>query len=223
MNSQNKGLLISVLFHLAVLMLVGGAMPGDSGAGRRVHMDFSIMDTAKSGSLARSVPAVNKQAKMVKKEKLSPPEEATVPSELEAPAPEPQDTQEPWELSDNEPERETAAEEEVEDAASGLATAGAAEHGAQGRDFAYIKEMLQRNLKYPAVARRKGWEGRVVVEFVICFNGSVRDVRVVETSGKVLLDRSAADVVRSTGPFAVHSKETRVVIPIVYSLSQSDT
>lgn len=219
MNCQSKGLLISLAFHLGIVMLAVGAMPGDSGAGRRVHMDFSIMDTARSGSPARSVPPIKKQAN-VRREKPSPPEEAAVPMEPEAPAPETQEVQEPREFADNAEDRETHAE----DAASGLATAGAAEHGAQGRDFAYIKEMLQRNLKYPAVARRKGWEGRVIVEFVICFNGSVRDIRVVETSGKALLDRSAVDVVRSSGPFPVHSKETRVVIPIVYSLLQhSDT
>jgi TonB family protein len=210
MNCQRQGLIISVLFHLAVFLLLAGAMPGDSGAGRRVHMDFSIMDTAKSGSPAKSVLAVKKQISRVKREKPALPEEVLVPSEPKS-----------REQRDIEPERETEA---VEDAASGLATAGAAEHGARGRDFSYIKELLQRNLKYPAVARRKGWEGKVVVEFVICLNGSVRDIRVLETSGKVLLDNSAVDVVRNTEPFPEHSKETRVVIPIVYSLLHySDT
>ena len=201
MNEQNKGILISAAVHLAVFLLLGVSMPNDSGAGRTVHMDFSFVESAKSGATQR--PVVKQREERKPKPLPSQPDQmAQVPSTVKAP--EPQERQE-------------------QEAASGKAVAGAAEHGARGRDYSYIKALLQKNLKYPNLARRNGWEGKVVVEFTICCDGSVRDIKVVASSGKALLDNSAVQVVRMTGPFPEHGKETNVVIPIVYRLSGRDT
>ena len=211
MTSQGKkGLLISVLLHLGVFLLMAGGLPADSDTGRSVHMDFRIVDSAMSGSAAQ------KPAKI--KNKLSPsPQPEAGPPVLEARTTEPP---KPEENIQDEPEKERTEKETVSEGVSGKAMAGAAEHGVRGRDFSYIKQLLQRNLKYPNIARRMGWEGKVVVRFIIACNGSVRSIEVVETSGKALLDKNAVDVIKKAVPFPKHNIETKVLIPIVYSLSE---
>ncbi|ORU90507.1 MAG: hypothetical protein A6F71_05970 [Cycloclasticus sp. symbiont of Poecilosclerida sp. M] len=45
--------------------------------------------------------------------------------------------------------------------------------------------------KYPFVARRRGIEGTVILEFTLLNNGSVKRVFIIESSGSSLLDKSA--------------------------------
>jgi protein TonB len=42
---------------------------------------------------------------------------------------------------------------------------------------------IQKNLKYPAIARENGVEGTAVVQFVVDKDGSIADVRVVREPG----------------------------------------
>lgn len=50
--------------------------------------------------------------------------------------------------------------------------------------------------EYPALARRRGYEGSVVLEFVIRTDGSCGEVRVVQSSGYGTLDEAAVSAVR---------------------------
>lgn len=68
------------------------------------------------------------------------------------------------------------------------------------------------------MARKKGWEGRVVVAFVILPDGAVRDVRVVRGSGFSVLDRNAVEAVRSASPFPHPPMEAEVLTPVIYKL-----
>jgi protein TonB len=63
-----------------------------------------------------------------------------------------------------------------------------------------------------------GWEGRVVVAFVILPDGRVRDIRVVRGSGHALLDRSAVEAVRSASPFPPPPAEAEILTPVVFKL-----
>lgn len=86
--------------------------------------------------------------------------------------------------------------------------------------YDYLKEAIQREISYPAVARRMGWEGRVVVAFVILPDGAVRDVRVVRGSGFPVLDRSAVEAVRSASPFPLPPEEAEILAPVIYRLDE---
>lgn len=89
-------------------------------------------------------------------------------------------------------------------------------------DYSFIKDAVQNKIKYPHVARSNGWEGRVIVSFVIECGGGVRDIRVKESSGIALLDKSAVDAVKNAGPFKPVAIEARVVIPVVYKLNSAE-
>ena len=48
--------------------------------------------------------------------------------------------------------------------------------------FLYIKDSIQGNISYPRIARKMGWQGRVLISFIICKDGSVKDIRIIESS-----------------------------------------
>jgi len=107
---------------------------------------------------------------------------------------------------------------------TGAGGEGPAEAGAKARsryperDFAYIRDVIQRGIAYPPTARKMGWEGKVVVAFLVLADGSVRDVRVVQGSGHAVLDRGAVDAVRSASPFPRPPAEAEIITPVVYRL-----
>jgi protein TonB len=68
------------------------------------------------------------------------------------------------------------------------------------------------------MARKMGWEGRVVVAFLVLSDGSVRDVRVVKGSGHPALDRGAVEAVRKAAPFPSPPAEAEIITPVVYRL-----
>ncbi|HOT61961.1 MAG TPA: energy transducer TonB, partial [Treponemataceae bacterium] len=56
-------------------------------------------------------------------------------------------------------------------------------------------------LAYPAVARRRGEEGSVLIDLSVKADGSLESVRISSGSGSAVLDRAALDLVRSLFPF----------------------
>jgi protein TonB len=51
--------------------------------------------------------------------------------------------------------------------------------------------------KYPAVARRRGYEGTVVVEVLVSKDGGVQDFRLFQSSGYAVLDRAATIAIKN--------------------------
>ncbi|MBP2669293.1 MAG: outer rane transport energization protein TonB [Deltaproteobacteria bacterium] len=86
------------------------------------------------------------------------------------------------------------------------------------RNYAYIRDAIQQGIAYPVMARRMGWEGKVVVTFLVLSDGSVRNVRVVQGSGHPALDRGAVEAVRNAAPFPRPPAEAVIVTPVVYRL-----
>lgn len=123
-------------------------------------------------------------------------------------------------------------------AASGHAPAGKGESGADAdadarkdaggtgnekarylRDnFAYIKDLVQKNASYPRMAKKMGWQGKVVVAFTILSDGSAKELRVMEGCGIEMLNNSAIEAVKKASPFPKPPVEAQVVVPIVYKL-----
>jgi periplasmic protein TonB len=84
--------------------------------------------------------------------------------------------------------------------------------------FQYIKETIQKKIYYPGVARKMGWEGKVVVSFVVKENGDIQDIKVVESSGYQALDKNAMTTIKKAAPFPSPPVTAEVVIPVTYQL-----
>lgn len=84
--------------------------------------------------------------------------------------------------------------------------------------FLYIRERITKNIVYPPMARRMGWHGQVRIAFVVCEDGGVRDVRVVDSSGFGMLDRDAVDTVKNVAPFPRPPVKAEIRLAISYRL-----
>ncbi len=84
--------------------------------------------------------------------------------------------------------------------------------------FAYIRDKILRNIRYPAMARRLGWQGRVLLSFIITLDGSIKEAKVMQGSGFEVLDKNVLETVKDTAPFPTPPVEARLVIPITYRL-----
>lgn len=84
--------------------------------------------------------------------------------------------------------------------------------------FAYIRDLIQKNINYPSRARKFGWAGRVVVSFIVHESGRVSDERVMASSGYDLLDTNVISTIRSVAPFPRPPVKAELRIPIVYRL-----
>jgi len=83
-------------------------------------------------------------------------------------------------------------------------------------NFAYIRDLIQKNAAYPKLARQMGWEGRVTVSFLISSNGNTKNIRIKQSSGIEILDQSSIEAVKKASPFPKPPAEAQIIIPISY-------
>jgi len=86
------------------------------------------------------------------------------------------------------------------------------------RDYAYIRDAVMKNIKYPDEAIKMGIEGRVVISFIVLENGIMSAIKVVTGSGCRLLDDSAREAVAITRIYRKVPYRIVVLLPITYKL-----
>jgi periplasmic protein TonB len=89
---------------------------------------------------------------------------------------------------------------------------------ARPADLAMVRERIARTLVYPPRARRMGWEGNVLLDFLLLAEGEVRDLRVARTSGHSVLDDAALVAVQRAAPFPPPGLAVRVELPVGFRL-----
>jgi protein TonB len=85
--------------------------------------------------------------------------------------------------------------------------------------FESIRREIQEQIIYPIVARRKGWQGKVKISFVVDLDGSIRDLEVLESSGYKLLDDKAIATVKKAAPFPHPPVIAKLIIPVLFRLT----
>lgn len=84
------------------------------------------------------------------------------------------------------------------------------------QNFEYIKVLIQKSIVYPAMARRMGLTGKVVVSFVITENGHAENEKIIVSSGHTVLDNNVIETIRMVEPFPKPPVRAELRIPIVY-------
>jgi len=84
--------------------------------------------------------------------------------------------------------------------------------------FNYIRGIVMQHIKYPEEAQSRGIEGKVLLSFIIMADGTVKDIKVLVSSGYTLLDKNAVDTVKSSAPFPKPPANAELQIPINYVL-----
>ena len=65
-----------------------------------------------------------------------------------------------------------------------------------------VASKLRRALRYPKAARKDRLKGQAVVSFTVAANGSVSSIRIVRSSGSLILDNAALEAVHRAAPFS---------------------
>ncbi len=82
-----------------------------------------------------------------------------------------------------------------------------------------VSSLVQKNITYPPIARRMGWEGRVVLAITIREDGHLESVEIITSSGYEVLDRNAVEAVKkSCHLFPKPPVKVRVILPVAYKL-----
>ena len=88
-----------------------------------------------------------------------------------------------------------------------------------------IMELITRELTYPAIARRKGWQGVVKLQLHIEADGSITGLQIDETSGYSILDKAALQCLQLASlPGAaqwLQGHAIDIVVPVEYRLLDS--
>ncbi len=79
-----------------------------------------------------------------------------------------------------------------------------------------IRTAIEKSLRYPVLARKRGIEGTVIAEFGVDERGLPGDLKVLRSSGWEVLDSAALDTVVRAAPFP-HIKG-KIEIPITFKL-----
>lgn len=128
------------------------------------------------------------------------------------------------------PEAIPAAEPEatpVESQAAAAKPAAGTEHLAEPLDatvLAHVQAAMSRHFSYPLLARRKGWQGEVLLSFRVTVDGKIDEVRVVRSSGHKLLDEAARTSLARVGnlpDYPMHGGAPRhLQIPVIFRLAE---
>lgn len=84
--------------------------------------------------------------------------------------------------------------------------------------LAVISELLQKNLYYPRMARKRGITGEVVVAFELSVEGEVAHIDVTSGEKSILNDAAVRTVERLSGKFPKPSEPITLHVPIRYEL-----
>ncbi|GEM_PF-4435217 len=90
--------------------------------------------------------------------------------------------------------------------------------GSKSYDFEFVRNLIVKNLSFPATARRMGLTGKIVVAFFLKEDGQVADIAVVESSGHDILDNNVVATIRRISPFPKPPAAARIVLPITFHL-----
>ncbi len=85
-------------------------------------------------------------------------------------------------------------------------------------DFAFVRNLIVKNLSFPATARRMGLTGKIVIAFFLKEDGQVADITVVESSGHDILDNTVVATIQNISPFPMPPAAARIVLPITFHL-----
>jgi len=89
-----------------------------------------------------------------------------------------------------------------------------------------LQNRLSRYLSYPVVARRRGWQGEVMVAFDINITGQLHNVRLAHSSGFTVLDHSAMNAINKLQQISLPDtlgqlQAMELQLPVRYLLHES--
>ena len=84
-----------------------------------------------------------------------------------------------------------------------------------------IRAHIERFKRYPRMAQLRGWNGEVIIQVEIDGNGLLVSSKVIQSSGRKILDNEGLAMMKRSIPFPVPPKGLslkKITIPITFSV-----
>ncbi len=82
-----------------------------------------------------------------------------------------------------------------------------------------ISNIMRSHLTYPYLARRMGWQGDLILSFVLTPFGELKDIKIEKSTGYEILDRQAKETLLKVAKyFPKPEVEVRVKLPVSFRL-----
>jgi len=181
---------------------------------------------------SKKEPKEKPKPKKIQKEKPKPrtiknkkPKEIDIKKDkTKAIVPVPAEVQKIEEIKEKQPEKKPQEEQEIEQAKVAKEVTKAAPSAEElSRDYlndniAHIVKLLQDNLYYPRIARRKNITGKVMVKFTIGVDAKVSDINVISSKHKILARAAKKTIQNLSGKFPKPDEGLTLQLPIDYKL-----
>lgn len=168
----------------------------------------SINTSAPQKTHSTSVP--KPKPKKPKPKKPTPKKTQPIPEEVE---PEPQE------------EPQTQPQEDEKEQASNTTSEGAEtealayNEGVSDEFLSKIQLAISKKNKYPRIARIRGLEGEVLIEFTLDVDGTLQGLKIIQSSaGDILNENALKAIVSASKDFPKPEQRVRIKIPIAYFL-----
>ena len=223
-KSTNIAFIISLLFHSSIFCLAG--FDHQSCPTKKVEISLEIDQSKQEAPVAKKDPVKKKR---VVKKKTPPVKRKTlnIPKPILDPQPNYclRDTlllpeKKCIALNNSKPRLPQFQKEEIhkEDLASGRSSLIQWYLG-------LIWQKVEEAKVYPEKARKNNQQGVVKVQFLVREDGQIKEVEIIESPGRILLDQASLDTIKKAAPFPpippfLEMKEINVKIPIVFELER---
>lgn len=88
----------------------------------------------------------------------------------------------------------------------------------------YLNAEFRARFKYPLVARKRGWQGKVIVALDVSEAGDIHNINIKQSSGHTILDKNAVRTFREIGSINGLGKDYqhnyKLDIPVIYKLTK---
>lgn len=83
-----------------------------------------------------------------------------------------------------------------------------------------ISKIVQKHISYPYLARKMGWEGKVIISFLLTKEGKVSNFLIEKSSSYEILDQNAIETVKKCAKlFPLPPVDVKIKLPIIYQLN----
>jgi protein TonB len=82
-----------------------------------------------------------------------------------------------------------------------------------------VDRKIRNSVQYPARAKKRNLQGRVIISVTIGAGGEISELKITQSSGHKILDRSVVKAVKESAPFSSPPDgPVTVIVPIQFRL-----
>ncbi len=97
---------------------------------------------------------------------------------------------------------------------------------AKGKYKRMLLAAMNKHKKYPRIAKSRGWQGKVIIQFNLDRNGNILSKQIIQSSGHHSLDKAALKMAEKAAPFprppsVLQGDSFNIKVPVPFKLKSA--